>query len=282
MTTTATRPIPAPAVAEIDAPYALSPDAIAAYQKDGCIKLSRVLSAETLALFEQEFTAKVIELNTQHLPLEKRNTYARAFLQVGNLCFTSETVKRFVFGKRLARIASELMGCRGVRLYHDQALYKEAAGGHTPWHCDQQYWPLDNPRSITAWIPLQAVPIEMGPLAFSVGSQVFTGGRHLDISDESEEQLERMLSGAYEHREEPFALGDVSFHAGWTYHRARGNSTGVCRKVMTIIYMDQDTRVAKAETPSQENDRLAFFKDLPIGALCETPLTPVIYTRSFS
>ena len=30
-----------------------------------------------------------------------------------------------------------LMGVDGVGLYHDQALVKEAGGGHTPWHCDR-------------------------------------------------------------------------------------------------------------------------------------------------
>jgi ectoine hydroxylase-related dioxygenase (phytanoyl-CoA dioxygenase family) len=277
-TTLATAPAPQ-TIAEIDAPYALSPQAIADFQRDGCIKLSNVLSPATLAHFEREFTEKVFALTVDRQPLEKRNTYGRAFLQVGNLWLESEQVKRFVFGKRLGRIAAELLGCRGVRLYHDQALYKEASGGHTPWHCDQQYWPLDNPRSITAWIPLQAVPLEMGPLSFAVGSHHFTGGRKLDISDESEEQLERMMTvGGYHYREEPFALGDISFHYGWTYHRARGNSTGLCRKVMTIIYMDEDTRVAKPETPSQESDRQCFFKDTPIGALADTPLTPVVFS----
>ena len=35
---------------------------------------------------------------------------------------------------------------------------------------------------------------------------------------------------------------------------------------------------AKPDTPSQENDRLMFFKDLPFGALADTPLTPVVYS----
>jgi Phytanoyl-CoA dioxygenase (PhyH) len=55
----------------------------------------------------------------------------------------------------------------GVRLYHDQALYKEAGGGPTPWHADQYYWPLTTDRVVTAWVPLQAVSADMGPLAFA-------------------------------------------------------------------------------------------------------------------
>jgi hypothetical protein len=66
-------------------------------------------------------------------------------------------------------LAARLMG-RTARLWHDQALYKEPSGGFTPWHVDQQYWPMASPHSITAWIPLQPVPIEMGPLCFGRGS----------------------------------------------------------------------------------------------------------------
>ena len=36
------------------------------------------------------------------------------------------------------------MGVAGVRMYHDQALYKEPGGGITPWHVDQVYWPVSN------------------------------------------------------------------------------------------------------------------------------------------
>ncbi len=266
-------------VAHLAAAYTLSRDLIARFATDGHLTVPQVFTPSELAVFELEFTAKVMELNHQHQPLESRDTYQRAFLQVGNLWRHSELIERFVRSTRLARLAAELMGCRGVRLYHDQALYKEASGGHTPWHCDQQYWPLDNPRCVTAWIPLQDTPVEMGPVAFASGSQDYTGGRHLPISDESEEVLSRGLGeGGYRCREEPIACGDVSFHLGWTYHRAGPNTTGRCRKVMTIIYMDMDTRVAAPQTPSQENDRRSICPDVPIGGVIDTPLTPVLYS----
>jgi hypothetical protein len=66
------------------------------------------------------------------LPFLQRSTYKKAFIQIINLWKKSEKVKEFVFGERLARIATELLGTRGVRIYHDQALYKEPGGGFTP------------------------------------------------------------------------------------------------------------------------------------------------------
>ncbi len=156
---------------DIDSPYKLSPSQIEQFRTEGFIKLKNVLSPEVLEYYGREITKKVLELNTLNIPMEQRTTYQKAFLQIMNLWTKSDIVKEFVFSKRLARIATELMGTRGVRMYHDQALYKEKGGGVTPWHADQYYWPLSNPNTVTAWIPLQETPANMGPLAFAAKSQ---------------------------------------------------------------------------------------------------------------
>ena len=95
-----------------------------------------------------------------------------------------------MFSKRLAGIATELMEVEGVRMYHDQALYKEEMG--FTFARDQYYWPLSSDKTVTAWIPLQKIDPEMGPLEFSAGSQVISEGRALAISDESEKQIEKI------------------------------------------------------------------------------------------
>jgi len=266
---------------DIDSHYALSEDQIAFFRERGYIKLKQVLAPEVLEYYGREISRMVQALNTQSLPLEKRNTYGKAFLQIGNIWAKSEVVKEFVFGKRLARIATELLGTRGVRMYHDQALYKEPGGGLTPWHADQYYWPLATHQSVTAWIPLQATPLELGPLSFAASSQRFKQGRTVgEISDESERELARMLREKnFELVEEPFDLGEVSFHYGWTFHRAGANSSNRPREVMTIIYIDQDMRVAEPQNKSQQNDLAVWFPGLKPGELADSKLNPVMYTK---
>jgi hypothetical protein len=61
---------------------------------------------------------------------------------VTNVWRLDDLLKQVVFARRFARIAAELMGPRGVRLYHDQALLKPDRANPTPWHQDQFYWPL--------------------------------------------------------------------------------------------------------------------------------------------
>jgi ectoine hydroxylase-related dioxygenase (phytanoyl-CoA dioxygenase family) len=261
---------------DLDAPYALDAERIARYRRDGYIKLKHVLTAATLERYRTEINAQVAALSGPARPLAERSTYDKAFLQVENIWRHSEVVRSLVFSRRLAGIATALMGTSGVRLYHDQALYKEAGGGHTPWHADQYYWPLSNDHSITAWIPLQAVPIEMGPLAFAVGSHRVAFGRDLPISDESEAALGRTLRD-FALDEAPFDLGEVSFHAGWTFHRAGPNRSDRPRAVMTVIYIDRDARVAEPRNANQRNDQAAWMPGCAVGDAIASPLNPVLF-----
>jgi ectoine hydroxylase-related dioxygenase (phytanoyl-CoA dioxygenase family) len=266
---------------DIDPPYPLSDAQKAQFQRDGFIKLKQVLSPEALAHYGQVITRLTIELNTERRPLEERSTYDKAFLQVMNLWEHSPLVARFVMGQRLGRLAAELLGVSGVRLYHDQSLYKEPGGGITPAHADQYYWPLDSDRTITAWIPLQAVPPAMGPLGFYAGSQSVAFGRDLGISDESEEMISsNMARHGFEFCVGGFDLGEVSFHLGWTFHKAGPNVSERPRSVMTVIYMDAAMRLVPALNAIQANDRDQWCPGAREGEVINTRKNPVVWQRA--
>lgn len=262
----------------LEEPYMLTPGQIAFYRENRYIKLKQVLPPGILAYYAKVIYDEVRELNTMHLPMEERDTYSKAFLQVMNLWLENEEIKRLVFSRRLARIATELMGVNGVRLYHDQALFKEPGGGFTPWHADQYYWPLSNDNAITIWIPLQETPLDMGPLEFSAQSHRLNGGRGLKISDESEKQIAQLLrDGGFRHVVEPFELGEASFHSGWLFHRAGANTSDKMRQVMTVIYMDKDMRLKAPENDNQQADWDAWCPGARVGEVIDTPLNPVLY-----
>lgn len=268
------RPMPE----HFDEPYPLDAATIAKFDADGFVRIERALEPEPLVAYGAVISRKTLELNTDHRPLSERSTYDRAFLQVMNLWRTDETVRRFVFGKRLAGIAARLLGARAVRLYHDQSLYKEPGGGFTPAHADQYYWPLSSDRTITAWIPLQDTPAEMGSLAFYRGSHKEAFGRDIAISDESEAVITRAMEArGFAIVDDPFALGDVSFHSGWTFHRAGANTSDRPRSVMTIIYMDADIRVIEPANGKQRSDLEKWLPGLAPGEIAASPLNPILH-----
>lgn len=265
----------------LDQPYQLTQEQLDFYHENKFIKLKQVLDAETIAHFAEVIKNKVQELNTQEIPLEARDTYSKAFLQIMNIWTHDDEVKRFVFSRRIAQIATELMGVDGVRIYHDQALFKEPGGGFTPWHADQYYWPLSNDHTVTAWIPLQETPLEMGPLEFSAKSHLLQEGRQLKISDDSEQVISQKLRlGDFKTVVEPFELGEVSFHSGWVFHRAGANTTDKMRQVMTMIYMDKDMKLIQPKNENQQADWETWCPGATVGEVIDSLINPILYQKN--
>ena len=264
-------------IQELAEPFILPDGAVEFFNEYGYVKLKNVLSEALLLYYGDIITDWVFKLNKLTKPMEERTTYERAFLQVMNLWRESDDVREFVFSKRLAKIATDLLEVKGVRLYHDQALYKESSGGITPWHADQFYWPLSSPKTVTVWIPLQKTSMEMGPLAFAEKSHTVEIGRDLEISDESEALMASQLT-SFALNETPFDLGEVSFHAGWLFHRAGANASGSARKVMTMIYMDNEQVITQPKNSYQQADWETWLSSKPVGSKPDGELNPLLFS----
>ncbi len=259
--------------------YGVTRSQQAEYRANGHILLEGVCPTQAVAHYRESITAAVERLNPESRPMEYRDTYGKAFLQTMNLWVDEGAVKDFVFARRFAKIAADLMGVDAVRLYHDQALYKEPGGGHTPWHQDQYYWPLSTAHTITLWMPLVDITVDMGIMSFASGSQGEGYLAALSISDESEEHFRAFVKeqGYAISKPRPMRAGDATFHNGWVLHNAPGNVTGAMREVMTIIYFADGTRVCEPNNPGRENDLRTWLPGCSPGDLAASPLNPVLY-----
>jgi len=259
--------------------HCICDETVTEFQCAGFVHLRNLLPRKTLGSWSETIREAVRRENTETRPLEERDTYGQAFLQTMNLWRTCERAREIVFSRELASIARQLLGTSGVRLYHDQALFKEAGGGHTPWHADAHYWPIGAARTVTAWIPLVDVPDEMGPLAFARESHSLTNAMAWKISDASEAEIEKLVVDEnLDVLEEPYEIGDVSFHLGGTLHRAGANSTSNERAVMTIIYFEENARLRAPTNPEQERDAQRWCPGVRVGELCDSELNPVLDT----
>ena len=213
-----------------------------------------------------------------HRPLEERDTYGRAFVQVHNLWQRNSTCKSFVFSKRFAQVAASLLGVDRVRLYHDQYLLKEPNGGYTPWHQDQTYWPLKSGNTVTMWMPLVEIPPEVGSMYFASGSHKAGNVDAGVISDESHQKITQWVSenSISEETYGPMQPGDATFHAGWTLHRAGPNTTLKARPVMTVIFVADGTEILEP-TPLQEFDLKIWLGGQLPGDQVNSPMNPLLY-----
>ena len=245
---------------------------------NGHVLIRDVASTDDIDAHRDAIREAVLRLSNENRPLEERSTYDKAFLQVMNLWRKDEAVKRFVFEKHFAQIAADLLGIEKVRLYHDQALFKEPGGGHTPWHQDKYYWPLDTDKMITMWMPLVDIDEEMGIITFASGSHKLGPIDNVEISDESEELFTRYVS----QNKFPIATastmkrGDATFHLGWTIHGAGANQSNKMREIMTIIYFADGARVTKPNSAHQQADLETWLSGKQPGEIASSFLNPIL------
>jgi ectoine hydroxylase-related dioxygenase (phytanoyl-CoA dioxygenase family) len=248
------------------------------FRKNGHTLIKGILTAEEAAVYRSVINEAAYKYNTEKRKLEERDTYGKAFLQVMNLWELDQQVKNFTLAKRFAKIAASLLGVENVRLYHDQALYKEPGGGFTPWHQDQYYWPLSTTNTITMWMPLMDINEEMGMLTFASGSHASGFVENVAISDASEALLEKHIKdkGFPISRAKSMQAGDATWHYGWTLHNASGNASGITREVMTVIYFADGAAVTVPQNEHQEADRQRWLAGLTPGTAAASALNPLL------
>lgn len=248
------------------------------FRENGHLLMRGLLSGEEVAAYRPVIVDAVKRMRTEKRKLSERDTYGKAFLQIMNLWRVDEGVRRLVLSKRLGKVAASLLGVANVRIYHDQALFKEPGGGPTPWHQDQYYWPLDTPNTVTMWMPLTDITVEMGMLTFA--SRSHRQGTALDqkISDESDISYKRLIRENQYPVTRPAGMraGDATWHYGNTMHCAPGNESEKMREVMTIIYLADGARITQPANAAQTNDWNTWLMGLPPGRLASSDMNPLV------
>lgn len=256
----------------------VEPSAIEAFRQDGYVVLRGLLSPSELARYGAAVDRGVARRAAGVPPFEERSRYQQAFLQCLNLWEDCEDVRPLTFHPRIARAAAELLGVPALRIWHDQALYKESGGRGTDPHHDQAYWPLAEANTITAWIAFDGADLESGCMGYVPGSHRFEGrrpfpniftGTGYDLETGSEAR-------GVPPRYEPVAAGDVAFHHGLTIHCARPNVSPRTRRTHTMIYFADGSTRRRANFSHPCVDRAG----IEVGAPVASAVTPIVWPRA--
>ena len=207
--------------------------------------------------------------------LEDKSEYEKSFTQCQNLWEDYIDIRKLTFDQRICKIASELLDVDAIRLWHDQALVKESGGRETDPHHDQPYWPIKEAKTITAWIPLCDVDQTNGQLGFYPGSHKLSDKKFIDsfsgkVSEKEFLETSNLKSDEISYQE--LKAGDVSFHHGLTFHRAKPNLSNKDRIVHTAIFF--------ADGSTRGDDKFHFSVDRPeikVGQKIESDVTPLAY-----
>jgi len=270
-----------PEAGPLDLTTTIDEGTVRSFRDKGHAVVRGLATARELEPYRSTIEMSVARLASRVPPVNQRGTYGKAFLQATNLWRTDERIRSFVFAARFARAAASLLETSSVRLYHDQAVFKEPGGGHTPWHQDQTYWPLDTDKTITMWMPLVDVPAEVGTMTFANGAFRHGNLGPWVIGDESDRGFSDVVDrlGLATETHGPLQAGDATFHRGWTLHRAPANPTRYMRPVMTVIYFADGARVSHDLSGARAFDHRFWLDSIPAGELANGRLNPVLWPR---
>lgn len=208
--------------------------------------------------------------------LAEKSMYEQSFHQCMNLWEDFPAIRPLTFHPKIAQAAAELIGAGAIRLWHDQALFKEPGGRLTDPHQDHPYWPMAEVDAVTAWIPFDGSSLETGCLGYVPGSHLLGIRRFVNIfragDEDLKEQAKEIMVADPVFVEVP--RGSIAFHHALTAHEAKPNRSSVMREVHTMIYFkDGNTRSAKGQHYAV--DRAGIKPGEPI----RSEVTPIAWPR---
>jgi phytanoyl-CoA hydroxylase len=257
---------------------------IASYQEHGFVVIEDLLDADELAAWRDAVDEAVAERGNVAIPGfpgapegAEPTYYQKVFTQRVNLWQTNEKVKALMIDERIGRLAADLAGVDGLRLYHDQALIKEPWGNPTAFHLDVPYWAFTSADAISIWIALDDATLQNGALLFIPGSHRAQRFDNVGIGP--------ALGGLFDVYPEfgsvtpvaaPMRAGSCSFHNGLTAHGAGANMTPHRRRAMTAGFMPQGS-VFNGGSSIYRPEQLA---SMVVGEeLADDAMNPLLYSR---
>ncbi len=208
---------------------------------------------------------------------DKDSYYAQVYVQCIRLAAENEVIESMILDPRLGKLAATLAGVDGVRLYHDQALFKPPFGNPTAWHLDNPYWSFFSRQAMTMWVALEDATLSNGCMWYLPGSHRTATNKNLPIGDD--------FAGLFKLYPEwkdisPVSAacpaGSVVFHNGLTAHGAGVNMTNRPRRAFAVAFMPEGSRFNGIKDVLPDD----YFRSLKIGdRLDDERVNPLIWHK---
>lgn len=247
----------------------VGPDDIAHYRAHGWWLSPPVLSDDTLDMLAFGIERYRLGERDRHLAVELGGDADSA--TVAQLDYLSLQINEFLdalLDSPVGEMAAALADTSSVRIFHDQVVikppYDPTRSARVGWHSDKAYWSsCSSENMITAWIPLEDVPEEKGPLAVWDGSHTWPATETLHtFGDQDLLAIESRFAergNAPQVRTLPMSRGQVSFHHCRLVHGGYPNKTDADR-IAYAIHMQDAANAYVA--PDAASGRTGHINDL--------------------
>lgn len=178
--------------------------------------------------------------------------------------------------------ASQLLGNKGVRFWHDQLFCKPAHhGGVVAWHQDYSYWTRTAPmQHLTCWIGLDDADTQNGCLYYVPGSHKWGLLNKPELAGNMEEIFDYLTEEQKQHfKPIPIELkaGYAAFHHPLLLHGSYENRSTRSRRAFVLNVFADGTTSNTNEEPVLEG--IPMFKK---GEKLEGQFFPLLFDQSTS
>lgn len=257
----------------------LSPEQVARYREHGFLVIENFLDSAELENWRtctEEAVGVRLGTTFLHNQDDPDGYYAQVFQQALKLREVHEGMREIMDDPRLGKVAAELAGVEGIRIWHDQALIKPPFGNPTGWHLDNPFWSFYSKQAISIWVALDDATLGNGCLWYLPGTH---NSARFEMTDINANQ--RALFKQYPEWFEiapvacPCPAGSAIFHSGLSAHGAGSNMTNRPRRAMTCAYMPDGSTFNGQRNVLPEG----YFNSLKVGdPLDDDRVLPLIWS----
>ena len=217
----------------------LTSEEIAAFDRDGVIRLKGLYPANTVAML----AAMIDGIVARQPEGAKGATYQ---------WMTRDDVRDFALFGATARPVQQALQSERLGFFFDQVFIKDKdLNDPTPWHHDYTFWPIAGDQIASVWAPMEPVTPETSVLEFVAGSHrwpslfqaIGLGGK--DVSSIPRDPIPDIEANRerYEIVSWDLEPGDALLFHARTLHGARGNSSKQRkRRAITTRWIGDDVR----------------------------------------
>jgi len=250
----------------------LTEEQIAAYRRDGYVKVEGLFSADELEALRSEMGRVIDEWGKEtkgwvgpwrdrYLTQEERETTKAVFMH--NPHFYSAAWGRVLFHPGLIGSVQDLVG-PSIQWHHTCLHAKPPAlGTPFPMHQDYPFYPHDGPDFVDCLLHLDDTPLDSGALCVVTGSHTngpmehITGPETAPHLPTDEYHPDRVDSVPIQAR-----AGDVIFFSYYTIHWSNVNRTDQWRRSVRFGFHNSEMRpVGKEPDEPYNNIIVAGFKE---------------------
>ena len=237
-------------------PKKLTDEQVEAYRRDGFVGGIQVLSDKEVSRFRSELEA-----------FEASNGKALDFPERSKSYLLFEFADAIVHHTAVLDAVEDVIG-PDILVYHTTMNTKEARNeAYIPWHQDDDYFHLDPPEHVTAWVVLSDASEEAGCMRMIPGSRA--DGLVPHVEKPEKDHLIRLGKAIHDRFDltdgvsVPLKAGEMSLHHTHTIHSSGPNRSDDRRIGYAVSYIPAHVRpLTEPRTtvlPVRGQDRHGYF-----------------------